>query len=81
MSLTITHKHPLCVDDVRRIREKLGLSPRQLAELMGTSRRNVYRWEDGATVPPLAVTVLHLLDERPDLLELMRRCAGCEREG
>lgn len=36
---------PLTGDDIRRIRERLGLSGAELSEAMGADRITIYRWE------------------------------------
>lgn len=37
--------------DIRAIRDRLGLTTEQLAQLVGVSARQAYRWMDGSRVP------------------------------
>lgn len=64
--------HPL-----RAFREREQLSQRQLAELLGTNRENVTRWENGTRMLPVErvpgiarKTGIKPRDLRPDLAEL-----------
>ena len=37
--------------DIKKIREKLGISQEQLAEMVGVHPRTVQNWESGSTIP------------------------------
>lgn len=50
------------VPDVRALRERLGMSPAQLAQRLGVTLTTVVRWEDGASRP-----TRHLLRALRDL--------------
>lgn len=55
-------------NDVRLLRERLGLTPQQLAELLGTAVSTVYRWETAGpkeiSIDPFQVRILALLREQ-----------------
>jgi len=57
-------------DEVRRIREKLGLSQRRAGELLGGGPRAFQKYESGEIVVsrPMA-NLLHLLDRDPSRLK------------
>ncbi len=53
--------------DVKRIREKLGMSQKRFAETYGFSLRTVQEWEQGRMVPSgPARTFLVVLDREPE---------------
>lgn len=49
---------------VARVRERLGLSQQELAELLGISRRTLENWEQGRREPTGAAKVLLRVAER-----------------
>lgn len=57
------------VPDVRRIREKTGLSQARFAELLGVSVRTLQDWEQGRRAPSGAArTLLLIADQDPEVL-------------
>lgn len=52
-------------DQLKSIRERLGLTQAQLATKLGVTRNTINRWEMGLhPIPPLAATLLPLLRRR-----------------
>lgn len=43
--------------DIKKIREKLGISQEQLAEMVGVHPRTVQNWESGSTIPNSAINL------------------------
>lgn len=39
-------------DEIRKLREEVGLTQRQFAQLLGVSHQTVISWEKGRTEPP-----------------------------
>jgi putative transcriptional regulator len=59
------HEH-----DVRRVRERLGLSQTLFADLLGASASTVRAWERGAREPSeMACRLLELADRQPEAFE------------
>lgn len=57
------------VPDIKAIRAKTGLSQTQFADKLNISPRTLQNWEQGTRNPTgAAVTLMHLLDKKPDLL-------------
>jgi len=53
-------------EQIRKLREVLGLSQQELAVKVGVSVSSVHRWESGKTRPhPLAVEKLKALEPAP----------------
>ena len=52
-------------ENLRRARERQGLTPSELARAIGTTRQNIYSWETGRTSPAL------------DVLPLLSDALGC----
>ena len=50
--------------DVRRLRERLGLTQAEFAKRFGLSRRTVEQWEQGRTVPDRPARILLAVIER-----------------
>jgi len=62
--------------DVRRIREKYGLSQARFEALLRTGPKTVVRWERGTVFQSAAAdTLLRLLDDDPAILEALARIA------
>lgn len=58
----------LSSDDIRRIRKKLNIRQKDLAELVNVSVKTVEHWESGKTeVKGAAAVLLWLLEEHPQL--------------
>lgn len=51
--------------DVRKIREKLGVSQEALAEMIGVHPRTVQNWESGTTIPKSKHAILRELVIKP----------------
>lgn len=47
----VTHRRQALADRIRLARKKTGLSQERFAARLGTSRRNVIRWESGQNKP------------------------------
>lgn len=59
-------------DEIRTIRERLGLSQTEAGELIGGGARAFTKYESGKVKPAAAVAnLLRLLDENPQLLETL----------
>ena len=64
----VLHNPPLT--DVRRLRERLGLTQAEFAKRFGLSRRTVEQWEQGRTVPDRPARILLAVIERdPRVIE------------
>ena len=51
--------------DIKKIREKLGISQEQLAEMVGVHTRTVQNWESGSTIPKSKHAILRDLVLKP----------------
>ena len=51
--------------DIKKIREKLGMSQEQLAEMVGVHPRTVQNWESGSTIPKSKHAILRDLVIKP----------------
>lgn len=51
--------------DIRKIREKLGVSQEALAEMIGVHPRTVQNWESGTTIPKSKHAILRELVIKP----------------
>lgn len=51
--------------DIRKIREKLGVSQEALAEMIGVHPRTVQNWESGTTIPKSKYAILRELVIKP----------------
>lgn len=51
--------------DIKKIREKLGMSQEQLAEMVGVHPRTVQNWESGSTIPKSKHAILRDLVLKP----------------
>lgn len=49
--------------DVKRIREKQGLTQSQLADICGVTLRTVQNWENGKVIPPAMAKLLAAIGE------------------
>ncbi len=59
---------------IAMVRKKLNLDQRQAAEIFGGGVNAFSRYENGKNKPPLStVTLLKMLDEKPELLEMVRK--------
>jgi len=59
-------------DKLREIRIKFGMQQADLGDLAGVSRQTVGDWELGkAPVPPLVDRIMSILDDIPELLEIV----------
>jgi len=59
-------------EEVRRIREKLGLSQAELEQRLGLGSKVVVRWENGKVRLPGPVNaLLRILDKNPESLKLL----------
>lgn len=56
---------------IKQAREEKGLTQRELAELVGTSRRHVIRWEQGRHLPSrvYAVRLAGALGRQPEFFQ------------
>jgi HTH-type transcriptional regulator/antitoxin MqsA len=71
-----TEEGLLTPQDIRRIREKYGLSQARLESLLRTGPKTVVRWERGTVFQSAAAdTLLRLLDDDPAILEALARIA------
>lgn len=60
-------------EDIRTLRERLGLSQDQLSDLIGCGKKSLSRWENGREIPSQLVnTLLRLLDEDRATVEDLR---------
>ena len=58
---------------IAMVRKKLNLDQRQAAEIFGGGVNAFSRYENGRNKPPLStVTLLKMLDQKPELLEMVR---------
>ena len=51
--------------DIRKIREKLGVSQEFLAEMIGVHPRTIQNWESGSTIPKSKYAILRDLVIKP----------------
>lgn len=51
--------------DIRKIREKLGVSQESLAEMIGVHPRTIQNWESGSTIPKSKYAILRDLVIKP----------------
>nr|DAJ89840.1 MAG TPA: putative zinc finger/helix-turn-helix protein, YgiT family [Caudoviricetes sp.] len=51
--------------DIRKIREKLGVSQESLAEMIGVHPRTIQNWESGSTIPKSKHAILRDLVIKP----------------
>lgn len=59
--------------DIRRIRKKLKLTQKDLAEIFGLGKLSFSRYESGKTRPPAYfIKLMKLIERHPDLLNEMR---------
>ena len=65
--------------DLKRRRERLGMSQAQLAEALHVTQVTVARWETGAFVPRMPEAVLALVDTLKPLPKARRRFAKSGR--
>lgn len=56
-----------------KIIQKLGVSQRQFAFMAGMHPNAISRWANGGELSGPAVALLLLLDDRPELIEVMKR--------
>ncbi|WP_088816337.1 MULTISPECIES: DNA-binding transcriptional regulator [Listeria] len=64
--VAIKHYSP---EEVKRIRQKVNMSQRVFAQVMGSSIRTIKYWEDGHKKPSGAANrLLQLLDIDPDIM-------------
>jgi len=64
------HHHHIAVIDVRKVRDRLGLSQRDFAKVFGFSVSTVRNWEQGRRQPRGAARVLLLVIARePDAVQ------------
>jgi DNA-binding transcriptional regulator YiaG len=59
-----------------KIIKKLGLSLREFALLVDLHPNAVYKWTKGTEPQGPARALLALLDERPELIQVLRRVNG-----
>ncbi|WP_301007449.1 helix-turn-helix domain-containing protein [Faecalibaculum rodentium] len=56
-------------DFAKALRQKLGLSQRMMAKMLGLSEKTIEKWEQGANpIKGAASRILYLLDRHPELL-------------
>jgi putative transcriptional regulator len=73
---------PVCTTDVypvdvRRIRERTGLSQAEFAEKFGFSLDAIQNWEQGRRVPERSARILlTIVDRNPEVVEAMLVAAG-----
>ncbi len=64
----------LAPDEIRAIRERLGLTQIEASELIGGGRRSFTKYESGAVKPASAVIkLLRLMEEEPETIGKIRR--------
>ncbi len=51
--------------DIKKIREKLGITQEQLAEMVGVHPRTIQNWESGSTIPQSKHVILRDLMLKP----------------
>lgn len=51
--------------DIKKIREELGVSQEQLAEMVGVHSRTIQNWESGSTIPKSKHAILRDLVVKP----------------
>lgn len=67
----------LAGDEIRRLRERLGLTQGQLAELLRLGVNTISRWESGRNVQTAAMDVLlRLVRDLPGSIEYLRKLAA-----
>lgn len=71
-------KHDLLsADDIRAIREKLGLTQAQLASLLRLGANTISRWESSRNVQSAAMdTVLRMIRDVPGSVEYLKKRAA-----
>lgn len=52
--------------------QRLGVSQRQFAFMIGVHPNSVTKWAKGGELNPTTTTLLRLLDERPELVEVLK---------
>ena len=63
----------LTPDEIRAIRERLGLTQIEASELIGGGRRSFTKYESGAVKPAAAVVrLLRLIEEEPETMAKLR---------
>ncbi|WP_300957629.1 helix-turn-helix domain-containing protein [Faecalibaculum rodentium] len=56
-------------DFAKALRQKLGLSQRMMAKMLGLSEKTIEKWEQGVNpIKGAASRILYLLDRHPELL-------------
>ncbi len=71
------HAGLLTPDDIRALRDRLGLSQAQLETVLGTGPKTVVRWEKGTVCQSRAADrLLRLLATTPANLETMAQLSG-----
>lgn len=67
----------LSAQEIRSLRERLGLTQRALARLLKVPSHTISRWESGRTVQTAAVDILlRLVRDLPGSLDYLRRHAA-----
>ena len=51
------------MDDVKKIRKRLNMTQKELAEKMGVNPRTVQNWENGKPIPESSLNLIRKLDE------------------
>ncbi|WP_114394545.1 type II toxin-antitoxin system MqsA family antitoxin [Oleisolibacter albus] len=67
----------LAPERIKRIRERAGLGQREAGRLLGVGENTFYKYEHGQSEPSgPTLTLLRLLDKRPDLVDELRQLAA-----
>jgi putative transcriptional regulator len=57
--------------DIKKIREKFGLSQGALAEIVGVSRKTVESWEHGGVSSKPVARILQLIEADPRIMDFL----------
>ncbi len=66
-------------DDIKKFRERNGLTQKQLAEICGVTLRTVQNWEAGKTIPDNIVKLLKTIASKGEMVS--SSLFGCNGDG
>lgn len=72
----VCHTQEMTGPQATALIKRLGLSQRQFAHLVGLHQNAVYKWAKGTEPSGPAQALLWLLDERPELVQVLRAKRG-----